>query len=110
MKIAIPITNNKLSPHFGHCETFSIFTVADKQIVQETSVVPPLHEPGSHPRFLKEQGCSVIIAGGMGGRAQDLFHDSGIQTIIGAPDLPPEELVTCYLQGKLESGDNLCDH
>jgi predicted Fe-Mo cluster-binding NifX family protein len=110
MKIAIPLANGELSSHFGHCEAFAVFTVENNQIVKEETIAPPAHEPGSHPRFLSELGCSVVIAGGMGVKAQDLFCQNGIKVVIGVPALPPKELVNTYLHGKLESGENRCDH
>ncbi len=110
MKIAIPLTNNELSSHFGHCEAFAIFTVEGKKIVKHETIDPPVHEPGSHPRFLHELGCSVVIAGGMGIKAQDLMCQNAIQVVVGAPQLPLAELVENYLAGKLEAGTNRCDH
>jgi predicted Fe-Mo cluster-binding NifX family protein len=55
-------------------------------------------------------GVGVIIAGGMGMSAQNLFHAQGIQVVIGAPSLTPEELAKSFLAGTLVSGDNVCDH
>jgi predicted Fe-Mo cluster-binding NifX family protein len=52
----------------------------------------------------------MIIAGGMGSRAQGLFAESGIQVITGAPSEAPEVLVKNYLDGTLVVGDNVCDH
>lgn len=110
MKIALPLAQGQLSSHFGHCEAFAIFTVENNAIISEETVDPPVHEPGSHPSFLKELGCSVVISGGMGVKAQDLFCQNGIKVIIGVPPLPLKDIVNNYLQGKLESGDNRCDH
>jgi len=110
MKIAIPLTNNELSSHFGHCESFAIFTVEDGKIKTQETIDPPVHEPGSHPRFLHEQGCSVVIAGGMGTKAQDLMCANQIKVVVGAPNLPLTELVNGYLDGTLQSGTNRCDH
>lgn len=110
VKIAIPLTNGVLSAHFGHCEKFAIYTVTENKIVAAETVDPPIHEPGSHPAFLHELGCSVVIAGGMGYKAQELMCQNGIQVVVGALDLPLEELVNKYIEGKLESGENRCDH
>lgn len=110
MKIAIPLTNGVLSSHFGHCEAFAIYTIENNAIIKEETINPPVHEPGSHPRFLHELGCSVVIAGGMGMKAQELFCQNDIKVVIGVPDLPLKDLVNTYLQGKLASGDNRCDH
>lgn len=109
-KIAIPTTQGVLSAHFGHCEKFAVYTLDQGTIIKSEMIDPPAHEPGSHPRFLKGLGCTVIIAGGMGSRAQALFAENGISVIIGVPNIPLEELVQLYHEGKLESGTNLCDH
>lgn len=110
MKIAIPITNNELSSHFGHCESFAIYTVENGIIVKEEKVNPPVHEPGSHPAFLRDLGCSAVITGGMGMKAQQLMQQHGIQVIFGVPNLPLRELINQYLQGKLKTGNNRCEH
>ena len=72
--------------------------------------MPPPHEPGVLPAWLHDLGASVIIAGGMGGRAIDLFKQNSINVIIGAPALEPEELVKSYLNNTLATGANVCDH
>ncbi len=109
-KIAIPTTGGKLSAHFGHCEKFAIFVVEDSKIVSNEMITPPPHEPGSHPKFLRELGCDVIIGGGMGTRAQNLFAQNNIEVFIGVPDVALEELVNTYIANELKSGDNLCGH
>lgn len=112
MRIAIPVSNGRLSMHFGHCETFSLFDVGEdrKTIVEKTMVDAPPHQPGLLPRWLHEQGVNVVIAGGMGMRAQQLFQGNDIQVVVGAPCDKPEVIAGDYLAGGLETGDNLCDH
>jgi predicted Fe-Mo cluster-binding NifX family protein len=112
MRIAIPTANGKLCMHFGHCELFSIIEVDEneKKITGREDVTPPPHEPGVLPRFLGEQKVSLIIAGGMGGRAQSLFTEQNIDVIIGAPAETPETIVNAYLNGSLQTGPNACSH
>ena len=112
MKIAIPLAEGRLSMHFGHCEQFAIVTVdaQDKKILETETLTPPLHEPGVLPRWLHELGAEVIIAGGMGQRAQELFAQNGITVVVGARCQPANEIATDYLSGTLEAGENLCDH
>jgi len=112
MKIALPLVNGRLSMHFGHCDQFALVEVdeASKQVVETAHLASPPHEPGALPRWLHEQGAELIIAGGMGRRAQQLFVQQGIQVVVGAPADAPEALVAAYLNGTLVSGDNLCDH
>jgi ATP-binding protein involved in chromosome partitioning len=112
MKIAIPVADGRLSAHFGHCEEFALLEADQqgKKIVNASVHRAPPHEPGLLPRWLHELGADVIIAGGMGQRAQQLFAQNGITVVIGAPVGPPEQLATAYLSGTLQTGDNICDH
>ena len=110
MKFAIPLAEGKLTAHFGHCQEFALVDVEDNTIKNKQTLVPPPHEPGVLPRWLHEQGTNVIIAGGMGARALDLFAQNGIKVLTGAPALTPEELVKQYLDSALLTGANVCDH
>ncbi|MBN1593648.1 MAG: P-loop NTPase [Candidatus Coatesbacteria bacterium] len=112
MRIALPLAGGKLSPHFGHCNQFAIFDVdkaGGKTIGMEMVDAPP-HEPGLLPKWLKDKDVEVVIAGGMGQRAKGLFEEQNIEVFIGVPSDDPQTLVSTYLAGGLESGDNLCDH
>ncbi len=112
MKVAIPLTGGVLSPHFGHCERFAIVDVDSdaEEIKGRELVTPPAHEPGVLPRWLAGMHVRLVIAGGMGQRAQQLFADNGIEVLCGAPAAEPETLVRDYLAGRLELGANACDH
>jgi len=112
MRIAIPVTDGKLSAHFGHCEEFALVDVDEqtREIANVTKLLPPAHEPGVLPEWLSEQKADVVIAGGMGQRAQQLFAQNNIKVVVGASDQSPEELVSAYLNNTLETGDNVCDH
>ena len=110
MKFAIPLADGKLTAYFGHCQEFAIIDVEENEITKKETLVPPPHEPGVLPSWLHSLGANVIIAGGMGGRAIDLFKQNDINVIIGAPALEPEELVRSYLNNTLATGANVCDH
>jgi ATP-binding protein involved in chromosome partitioning len=112
MRIAIPVTDGKLSAHFGHCEEFALVDVDEqtKQIANIAKLQPPAHEPGVLPKWLGEQKADVIIAGGMGQRAQQLFAQNNIKVVAGASAGDPEQIVKAYLDDALEVGTNVCDH
>lgn len=112
MKIAIPLTAGKLSQHFGHCEHFAIVDVdsGSKSIKSQELAEPPAHEPGALPRWLHGMGVNVIIAGGMGQRAQQLFNQNQIEVVVGTPVDSPDNLVSAYLNKTLQAGENICDH
>jgi ATP-binding protein involved in chromosome partitioning len=112
MRIAIPLAEGRLSAHFGHCERFALLEVdpASKKITRKEELPAPEHEPGLLPKWLAERGANVIIAGGMGSRAQGLFAEQRIQVVVGAPAETPEALAAAYLAGTLTAGENVCDH
>ena len=112
MKYAIPMSGGGVSAHFGHCEQFALIDVDEenKQILKKEFVKSPSHEPGLLPRWLAEKGVSLIIAGGMGIRAQDLFQQNKIGVIVGVAESDPEKAVVSYLNGILAAGNNICDH
>ncbi len=112
MRIAIPLVQGKLSLHFGHCDQFAILDIDDntKKVINREDATPPGHEPGVLPRWLHENNVSVIIAGGMGQRAQQLLTQNDIKVVVGASSGSPEELVSAYLQDTLQLEDNICDH
>jgi len=111
-QIAIPIINGELCLHFGHCEVFAIMDVdpKTKKIITVNMDVPPPHEPGLLPKWLSEKGVNVIIAGGMGMKAQELFTANSIKVVIGAFTHKPEDIVYAYLDNSLVTGKNVCDH
>lgn len=110
MKFAIPILNGQITAHFGHCEKFAIVETKDNQVINEEMVDPPVHQPGAYPRFLAEQNVNVIIAGGMGQKAQTLFTQNDIEVYMGVAAGTSKELVENYLNDQLKTGQNLCDH
>jgi predicted Fe-Mo cluster-binding NifX family protein len=112
MRIAIPLADGKLAPHFGHCERFALIDVdpMSKTILKREDVEAPPHQPGLLPPWLAEKGARLVIAGGMGQRAHSLFTGHGIQVLVGAPPGTPERLVLDYLAGTLQLGANICDH
>ena len=112
MRIAVPVVDGKLSMHFGHCARFALIDVdtQTKEILSREFVDAPEHEPGLLPVWLKEHGADLVIACGMGQRAQQLFRDHGIDVVVGASSGEPDEVVRSYLEGSLEFGENICDH
>lgn len=107
MKIAIASEGNMVAGHFGHCEKFWMFTTSDDRIVGQVSVKNPGHKPGFLPNYLHEQGVNVIISGGMGGGAIDIFNRHNIEVIVGATGEARINAQT-YLKGELKSTGSVC--
>ena len=107
---AVPLSEGKLCSHFGHCDQFALVEIENGKIASKKMHNPPPHEPGVLPKWLHDLGANVIIAGGMGSRAQQHFAENGIKVITGAPADPPESLVNQYITNTLITGENVCDH
>lgn len=112
MKIAIPVANEKLCMHFGHCEVFKIYDINENEkIVNETkSVEPPPHEPGKLPIWIKEQGVDLVLAGGIGQRAKQLLLSHSVNVISGIEGPIPNKIIIDFMNNNLAIGDNACNH
>jgi ATP-binding protein involved in chromosome partitioning len=112
MKYAVPVSGGVMCSHFGHCEHFALIDVDEvkKEIVRKELIPSPEHQPGLLPTWLAEKGVKFVIAGGMGMSAQNLFQQKGVKVVLGALESDPEKAVLNYLNGKLATGGNVCDH
>jgi predicted Fe-Mo cluster-binding NifX family protein len=107
MKIAISTDGEYVSAHFGRCPSFTIVEIEEGEVVSKEVVDNPGHQPAFLPGFLSEKGVSYIIAGGMGRRAEALFAEKGIQTIVGIADRV-DQVIGKLIAGTLEEGESLC--
>ncbi|MCF7908585.1 MAG: NifB/NifX family molybdenum-iron cluster-binding protein [Candidatus Omnitrophica bacterium] len=107
MKVAISTDGDLVSAHFGRCPSFTIVELEGDKLIRKQVVDNPGHHPGFLPQFLKEKGVNAIVAGGMGQRAQMLFDESGIKTIMGISG-KVDEIVKQATAGTLKGGESLC--
>lgn len=107
MRIAVASEGQMVTEHFGHCESFSIFEAENNQIISSKVIPNPGHRPGYLPNFLNDLGVNVIISGGMGGSAIDIFNQNGIDVITGAAG-NARTAVEQYLENKLKSTGSVC--
>lgn len=107
MKIAAACEGGNITEHFGHCENFMIFDVCNDKITEAKSVPNPGHKPGFLPNFLNGLGVKVVISGGMGGGAVDIFNGLNIEVITGASG-NAKTAAEMYLSGALKSAGSVC--
>ncbi len=108
MKIAVASENNMVTEHFGHCTNFNIYDVEKNSIIKSQSIDNPGHKPGFLPNFLSDIGVNVIISGGMGAGAIDIFNEKGIKIITGAKG-EAISVAEQYLRGNLKSSVSVCN-
>jgi predicted Fe-Mo cluster-binding NifX family protein len=93
----------RVSGHFGRCPSFTLVLVDGNQILSHRVEQNPHsndHQPGAVPQFIKSLAVDVIIAGGMGLRAVQLFNLSGIDVATGAAG-DVQSVIQDYLCGQL---------
>lgn len=107
---AIPILDGIFCSHFGGSDSFAIIETEDGKILNNKIVKAPDHERGAYPRFLASLGVNIIIAGGMGTNAKNIFDRYNIEVCLGVNPDEPIKLVEDYLRNTLVSSVNLCNH
>lgn len=118
MMIAIPTKQDQIDDHFGHCDQYSLYTLANQQI-QTVEYVNSLEGCGCKSNMaslLAQKGVQLMIAGGIGQGAIQVLASQGIKTIRGAQG-SALGAVEKYLKGELaDSGETCqaheqgCDH
>jgi len=112
IRVAVPCEGELIASHFGHASSFLLFDAdpEKKEITNRELADAPPHQPGLLPQWLAERGTNVVLAGGMGVRARDLFAERGIGVVLGVEAANPRSAVEAYLEGTLSAGANPCDH
>ena len=102
---------SELSAHFGRCPYYTVVEVDGKEIIKSEVLKNPYfnsHQPGAVPNFIRSQNVHVMIAGGMGPRAIDLFNQFGIEVATGVQG-QVKNVSAAYLEGRI-SGVFPCEH
>lgn len=107
MKIAVASMGIEVAEHFGHCENFNLYDCENGGIIASDNIPNPGHKPGFLPNYLGDRGVEVIIAGGMGGGAVEIFNTRNIEVIMGASG-EAADAVKDYLAGSLKSTGSIC--
>jgi predicted Fe-Mo cluster-binding NifX family protein len=111
MKIAVPITKEKqIDSHFGHCESYFVFTISEKNEIVEIKSVGSPEGCGCKSDIasvLASDGVTVMLAGGIGGGAINVLNNSGIEVIRGCSG-DATEVVKLYLSGLVEDSGSSC--
>lgn len=113
MIIAVPLSGRRFSQHFGGADSFALYAIdlGRREVTSTTVVRPPEHGRGVFPAWLRQQGATVVLAGGMGPRASSIFTSHGIEVVLGVEEHDPDRAVHAYLGGTLETTGELChDH
>ncbi|HBC79174.1 MAG TPA: dinitrogenase iron-molybdenum cofactor biosynthesis protein [Bacteroidales bacterium] len=111
MKIAVPVTKeNQIDSHFGHCESYGVYTISDKKEIAEIKSVESPQGCGCKSDIasvLAADGVTMMLAGGIGGGAINVLNYSGIDVIRGCSG-DATEVVKQYLAGLVKDSGSSC--
>jgi predicted Fe-Mo cluster-binding NifX family protein len=111
MKISVPVTKeNQIDGHFGHCESYGVFTISDKNEIAEIKRIESPQGCGCKSDIasvLAADGVTLMLAGGIGGGAINVLNTSGIEVIRGCSG-DATEVVKLYLAGSVEDSGSSC--
>lgn len=110
MKLAVTYENGQVFQHFGHTESFKVYDIADGSVTQ-TAVLPTNGSGhGALADFLKREGVTALICGGIGGGARTALADAGI-TLYPGVNGDADAAVQALLAGSLRyDPDTVCAH
>ncbi len=109
MKVGIATDGNMVAQHFGRCQAYTIVEFEGTKAVKQELVQSPGHQPGFLPGWLAQFGVSVVVCGGMGPRAVELFQQQNITPVIGVSGTIADT-ISKISDGTLKGGENICDH
>jgi len=111
MKIAIPTSGKEVNSHFGKSEAFTIYTLNEKQEIENQEVMPSEKGCGCKSNLAEElaaKGVTVLLAGNMGQGAVNKLKLSNIEVFRGYSG-EAEAVLKRYLSG--DKGTSIvCDH
>ncbi|MDD4002091.1 MAG: NifB/NifX family molybdenum-iron cluster-binding protein [Bacteroidales bacterium] len=113
MKIAVPTRNEMVDSHFGHCESYTIFTIdnENKNILSKESLPSPVGCgcKSNIASVLHEMGVEIMLAGNMGDGAVYVLESNGIEIVRGCSG-KIEDVVIAFLNGIIEDSGESCSH
>jgi predicted Fe-Mo cluster-binding NifX family protein len=113
MKIAVPVTvENQIDGHFGHCESYSVFTISDSNEITGIRSVESPQGCGCKSEIasvLSLDGVTVMLAAGIGDGAVNNLNNNGIEVIRGCFG-DAEEVVKLFISGLVGDRGSSCNH
>lgn len=85
-KVAVPTRGGMVDEHFGHCEYFTVYSIADGKVASESRVDSPdgCGCKSDIASVLAKGGVTLMLAGNMGEGAVRVLKANGIDVIRGA--------------------------
>lgn len=112
MKIAVPTRGTIVDEHFGQCEKYTIFSINDKQKIDNTEILPSPQGCGCKSNIagvLRQMDVTILLAGNMGDGAVNVLQNQGIQVYRGCSG-DVKQVTELFLEGLIADSGESCHH
>jgi predicted Fe-Mo cluster-binding NifX family protein len=110
MKIAVPVHNGFVNDHFGHSDTYAVFSVSQENKIIHTENIKTNEGCGCRSgiaEVLAAKGVTIMLAGNIGGGAIQHLFNNGIEVVRGCSGLAGDVVIE-YLQGNITDNNQTC--
>ena len=111
-KIAVPTRGNEVDDHFGHCDTYSLYTIGENQQIVMKEIIPSPKGCGCKSDIaitLKEKEVQLMLIGNIGQGAINKLGQQGINVIRGCQG-DADQVVKAWLKGEVKDSGSSCEH
>ncbi|MBO4581900.1 MAG: P-loop NTPase [Bacteroidales bacterium] len=113
VKIAVPVKDNQVDNHFGHCDHYTVFEIDDNKNIVGEETLPAGEGCGCKSGIasvLRQKGVGIMLAGDMGDGAKNVLTANGIHVVRGCSG-DVHQLLKDYLAGNIvDSGIGCHSH
>jgi hypothetical protein len=106
-RVAIPVTDGKLSEYFGECSEYEVFEMDNVSIRKVVLQIPGKRDINRLPAWAARQGITDIITHKVDKKILSLFIKNKINFFIGVPVDEAWNIINEYRNGSLESDDKI---
>ena len=110
MKIAVTYEKGEVFQHFGHCESFQIYTTEGSVITDSQIVSAQGSGHGALSGFLKNLQVDALICGGIGAGARAALAEAGIKFYPGVSGSAEASVKALLSETLIFDADKVCDH
>uniref|UniRef100_UPI003216AF9A NifB/NifX family molybdenum-iron cluster-binding protein n=1 Tax=uncultured Draconibacterium sp. TaxID=1573823 RepID=UPI003216AF9A len=106
-RIAIPISENKLSEYFGGCSYYEIFEIENGKVHHRAMEMPDVSDISELPAWLEQKHITDVIVYKVNKNIISLFASKKVNLFVGVPQNTSDKLIDAYINGELESDKNI---
>jgi len=106
-RVAIPVSQGKLSEYFGQCSYYMIFDIKERTATGKKMSLPEIYDMIELPAWAAKNGITDIITYKIDRQIISLFSKYKIHLYVGIPMDTPEILINDYLNENIVSDNKV---